>query len=77
MAKDFLVATGNPEALDSLLRMNFTAALIEDSAGVYMKRDGAYVMRCFGNNADYTQWAIAAQGYAKVLGPIVLDEGGR
>jgi len=67
MAKDIIVATGNPAALDKILQQ-FGAVVVQSdiNSPVYMERDGGYVIRCFGD-AGFIKFAITNQGYGKVL----------
>lgn len=67
MAKDILVKTGNPDFLDRTVQ-HFGAAVV--GGGMpdgYVKIDGAYVVRCFGN-PDFIKFAITNQGYGEVVG---------
>lgn len=66
-ATDFLIECGNPKAFDKTIQKMGAAALInggnEDN---YIKKDGRYVMRVFGDTG-FIQFAIENQGYGKVI----------
>lgn len=65
-AKDILVRVANPEALDRTVQ-SFGAAVVGGGMpGGYVKVDGCYVVRCFGN-ADFIKFAITHQGYGQVV----------
>lgn len=70
MAKEILVKTNNPKALDELLQHNFSSALVAEEAfgsvGVYHREGDCYVARCFAG-ADFVAFALEAQGYAEVI----------
>ena len=63
-ATDFLIECGNPEAFDRTIQ-TFGAALIQNGPN-YIQKDGYYVMRAFGNTG-FIEFAIANQGYGKVI----------
>lgn len=65
-AKDFLVETGNPSSFDTTIQQLGAAALVEESKGNYLKKEGYYVMRVF-QNADFLKFAITNQGYGKII----------
>lgn len=67
MATDIVVETENPEALDRIVSQLAAAHLVEDSPGKYVRRQGGYVVRCFGN-PGYLEFAINHQRYGKVIG---------
>jgi len=65
-AKDILVECGNPEALDKTVQ-HFGAAVVGGGMpGGYVKKDGYYVVRVFGN-VGFVKFAIENQGYGKVI----------
>lgn len=65
-ATDFLVETDNPEYLDKTIN-SFGAALVGGGMpGGFVKKEGYYVMRVFGN-PGYAKFAIESQGYAKII----------
>jgi len=63
MAKDFLVETRNPKALDDTL-MQIGAVLV--GGPDYIMKDGFYVMRVLGNPA-FVKFACENQGYCKII----------
>lgn len=65
-ATDFLVETANPEALDRTVQA-FGAVIVGGGMpGGYVKKDGYYVMRVFGN-PGYAKFACEHQGYCKIV----------
>jgi hypothetical protein len=64
---DIIVDTTNPAALDAILR-RFGAFVCQIDAhkGSYLKRDGGYVVRCFGN-VESVEAIIRNRGGAKLL----------
>ena len=66
MAKDILVKTSNPDALDRTVQ-SFGAAVVGGgmSSG-YVMVDGCYVVRCFGD-PGFLKFAITNQGYGEVV----------
>lgn len=65
MAKDFLVDTGNPVAVD--LTLNQIGAVLV-GAPDYVKRDGYYVMRVLRDEAvGFVKFACEHQGYCKII----------
>jgi hypothetical protein len=64
MAKEFLVETGNPKALDATLNQ-MGAALVQRGQD-YLQRDGHYVMRVLGD-PGFVKFACEAQGYCTVV----------
>lgn len=66
LARDILVKAGNPEALDRTVQ-HFGAAVVGGGMpGGYVKVDGAYVVRCFGD-IGFLKFAITNQGYGEVV----------
>ncbi|HRQ17748.1 MAG TPA: hypothetical protein PL085_11775 [Agriterribacter sp.] len=66
-ATDFLIECGNPEAFDRTINSMGAAALVENGGnGQYLKKDGYYVMRVFGD-AGFLKFAIQNQGYGKII----------
>ncbi len=66
-ATDFLVECGNPEAFDRTIQQLGTAVLLDGGTkGNYIKKEGYYVMRIFGD-AGFLKFAIENQGYGKVI----------
>lgn len=66
-ATDFLIECGNPEAFDRTINSMGAAALVENGdKGQYLKKDGYYVMRVFGD-AGFLKFAIQNQGYGKII----------
>lgn len=66
-ATDFLIECGNPEAFDNTIQQLGAAALIDGGVkGKYIKKDGYYIMRVFGD-AGFLKFAIENQGYGKVI----------
>jgi len=67
---DFLVEVADPHALDSLLISlpGANANLIEHDTDipVFLKVDGYYVMRVFGD-PGFLKFACEAQGYCKII----------
>ena len=65
-ATDFLIETSSPERLDATIQ-NWGAALVGGGMpGGYVKKDGYYVMRVFGN-PGFIKFAIENQGYGKII----------
>jgi hypothetical protein len=65
-AQDILVDTSNPDLLDRTVQ-SFGAALVGGGMpGGYIKKNGHYIVRCFGN-ADFVKFAITHQGYGTVI----------
>lgn len=64
-ATDFLVECGSPKAFDNTIQQLGSAALINNVTG-YIKKDGLYVMRIFGD-AGFLKFSIKTQGYGKVI----------
>lgn len=65
-ATDFLVAADiNPAGVDKTLNLLGPAALVQNSAG-YLKVEGCYVMRVFGD-PGYIAFAVEHQGYCKIV----------
>lgn len=63
---DILVRTKNPEHLDRTMN-SFSAAVIGGGMpGGYIKEDGCYIVRCFGD-PDFIKFVIANQGYGEVV----------
>ena len=64
---DIIVDTANPAALDAILR-RFGAFICQIDAhkGTYLKREGGYVVRCFGN-VEAVEAIIRNQGCGKLL----------
>lgn len=63
---DFLVdGFNNPIAVDKTLQQLGAAVLVggEDN---YLKQDGCYVMRVFGN-PGYIKFAVEHQGYCRIV----------
>lgn len=66
-ARNFLIECGNPEAFDRTINQLGWAVLIEgDEKGQYLKKDGYYVMRVFGD-PDFIKFAIQKQGYGIII----------
>lgn len=68
-AVDIIVETGNPEYLDTTLQQLPGCVAVVVGGGTpsgYMKRDGGYVVRCFGG-LGFLKFAIGKQGYGKVI----------
>lgn len=66
VAKDILVRTVNPEALDRTVQ-NFGAAVVGGGMpSGYVMVDGCYVVRCFGD-PGFIKFAITNQGYGEVV----------
>jgi hypothetical protein len=63
---DFLIECRNPHVFDKTINSLGAAALIENSPGDYMMRDGYYIMRVFGD-PGYIKFAITHQGYGKII----------
>ena len=65
-ATEFLIECRNPEAFDRTVQ-SMGAVLCDDgNKGQYIKQDGYYVMRVFGD-AGFLKFAIEMQGYGKVI----------
>jgi hypothetical protein len=64
--KDLLVETNNPDYLDKSVNRFGAAVVGGGMPGGYVKVDGAYVVRCFGN-VGFIKFAIENQGYGKVI----------
>lgn len=66
-ATDFIVECGNPEAFDRTVQSLGSAVLMDGGTkGQYIKKDGGYVMRVFGD-PGYIKFAVEAQGYGKIV----------
>lgn len=66
-ATDFLIECGNPEVFDKTIQQLGTAVLMDGgNKGEYVKQDGYYIMRVFGN-AGFLKFSIENQGYGKVI----------
>lgn len=66
-ATDFLVECNNPESFDKTINQLGAAALIENGGkGQYLKKDGYYVMRVFGD-FGFIKFSIQNQGYGKII----------
>jgi hypothetical protein len=67
-ATDFLVETANPDYLDSTLQQLPGAQVLVGGGmpGGYVKREGYYVMRVFGD-PGFIKFACEAQGYCKIV----------
>lgn len=66
MAKDILVKTSNPDALDRTVQ-NFGAAVVGGGMpGGYVMVDGCHVVRCFGD-PGFIKFVIMNQGYGEVV----------
>jgi predicted phage terminase large subunit-like protein len=57
---------GNPAALDQTLQGLGPAVLLQKGPGVYLKQDGYYTIRVFGD-PGFIKFACEQQGYCKVL----------
>jgi hypothetical protein len=65
-AKDILVKTKNPEALDRTMQ-SFRAAVVGGGMpGGYVMVEGCYVVRCFGD-PGFIKFVIKNQGYGEVV----------
>lgn len=72
---DILVWVANPEALDKKLQTLPGAVARVVGVGTPegpLLVDGFYVVRAFAN-ADFVEFAMSHQGYAKVAGRCALD----
>ena len=65
---DILVECNSPQDLDRVVQAITAAAVIQVGPGNYLTRDGAYVVRCFGD-PDFLVFAINKQGYGKARIP--------
>jgi hypothetical protein len=66
-ATDFLIECGNPEAFDKTINQLGAAALIDGGVkGKYIKKDGYYIMRVFGD-PGFLKFSIEHQGYGKII----------
>ena len=66
-ATDFLIECENPESFDRTINQLGAAALVENGGkGQYLKKEGYYVMRVFGN-AGFLKFSIQNQGYGKII----------
>ena len=68
-ARDIIIQTGNPEALDSTLQQLPGVCAVVVGGGMpggYVQRDGGYLVRCFGNYGFLT-FAVERQGYGKII----------
>ena len=63
--KNFLIECSNPKAFDRTINQLGWAALVENN-GEYLKKDGYYVMRVFGD-PGFIKFAIQNQGYGKII----------
>ena len=63
-ATDILVKTASPELLDQTVQQLGPAAVV--GAPDYVKVDGCYVVRVFGD-VGFIKFAIATQGYGEVV----------
>lgn len=63
-ATDFLIECGNPEAFDRTIQSLGAAALV--GGPDYIKKDGYYVMRVFGDSG-FIKFAVKNQGYGKIV----------
>ena len=71
--QELIVSVQNPEILDQTVQQ-FGSVVVQDARSDYSKKDGNYVVRCFGN-ADFVKFAIENQGYGKVVsGPHSIDK---
>ena len=64
--RDILVETNNPDYLDRSINYFGAAVVGGGMPGGYVKVNGAYVVRCFGN-AGFIKFAIENQGYGTVV----------
>lgn len=68
-AKDLIIQTGNPDALDRTLQSlpGVSACVVGGGMpGGYVKQDGGYLVRCFGDY-DFLKFAVERQGYGKII----------
>jgi hypothetical protein len=63
-ATDILVKTASPELLDRTVQQLGPAAVV--GAPDYVKVDGCYVVRVFGD-PGFIKFAITSQGYGEVV----------
>lgn len=66
-ATDIIVKTGNPAALDGILKQ-FGAVVVQSDIDkpIYMERDGGYVVRVFGD-PGFVKFVIKNQGYGEII----------
>ncbi len=64
---DLIVEAADPALLDSTVAGLGQAQLVQDSDGRYVQNDGGWVVRCLKGCGGYVAYAIAKQGYGKVL----------
>lgn len=66
-ATDIIVKTGNPAALDGILKQ-FGAVVVQSDLDrpTYMQRDGGYVIRVFGD-PSFVKFMIKNQGYGEFI----------
>jgi len=68
MATDFLVDTPSPAAVDATLAQLPGGAVLlqDDTEDGYLRRDGHYVMRVFGD-PGFVRFACEQQGYCTIV----------
>ncbi len=65
-AKDYLIETFNPDSLDEILNRWGAALVGGGTPGGYVRKDGYYVMRVFGD-IGFIRFAFENQGYGKII----------
>ena len=66
-ATDFLIECVNPEGFNRIIQQLGAAVLIDGGVeGSYLKKDGYYVMRVFGD-PGFLKFSIETQGYGKLV----------
>lgn len=64
-ATDFLIGCDNPELFDKTIQ-NMGAAALVQQGDEYIRREGCYVMRVFGD-PGFLKFAIKNQGYGNII----------